>query len=179
MKKIIFIFSILLIQSVFADKKEYMQNYVIPNKAHKATYLLLKCETEVNFYNTEHADASVCIKAAHSLKNGDDLKPLAEKHRNKYTGESYFNAGVIYQFQDKNHKKALESYLKAYKEGYCNYDNCSVGRNIGYYYATGEGGNKMDKILAYKYFLESAKHGNEGSQHNLDYLCKESPWACK
>ena len=180
MKKIIFILSLLLIQNVFADKKDSIAKNVTPYKAHKAAYLLFKCEIEVKYYKTEHADANICIQAAQSLTNGDDMQPLSEKTRKKYIGESYFNAGIIYQYAEKKHKKALQSYLKAYNVGYCNYDDpCSVGRNIGYYYATGEGGNKMDKILAYKYFLESAKHGNEGSQRNLDFMCKNSPWVCK
>ena len=180
MKRIVLGLSLLvmLAQNIFADKASYMKEYE-GSKSVKALYKLLLCEAEAKFYKTEDANPEQCIEAANSILKGEDLGVLS-KNKKTYLGEAYFNAGIIYQYKLHNHKQALESYLKAYNVGYCdNGSDCSVGRNIGYYYATGEGGTPLDKIKAYQYFLESAKHGNAGSQRNLDILCKESPWACK
>jgi len=179
MKRIVLGISVflMLVQNGFAGRKE---DIVLANqyKHQKALYKLLLCASDAQYYKTENTNPEQCIEAANRILKGEDLGVLSED-RKTYLGESYFNAGIIYQFKLHNHKKALESYLKAYNVGYCDKDNCSVGRNIGYYYATGEGGTPLDKIKAYQYFLESAKYGNAGSQKNLDVMCKESPWACK
>lgn len=40
-------------------------------------------------------------------------------------------------------------------------------------------GLKQDKIKAYKYMMMAAKQGDVRAQSNLDFICNESPWACK
>jgi TPR repeat protein len=179
MKKIILGMGILFMAAQSGYSNKDMELMIIKQaKAKKALYKIMRCELEVKYYKTDKADPEICIEAAKSIRKGEDLGPLA-KDRKQYLGEAYFNAAIINQFKLKRHKKAFKLYLKAYKAGYCNYDNCSVGRNIGYYYGTGIGGVPLDKVKAYKYFLEATKHGNRGAQNNLDYLCSQSPWACK
>ena len=155
MKRIVLGISILLmlVQNGFANKKTKIASYD-KYKNQKALYKLLECEAEVEYYKTNSANPNICIEAANSIYKGEDLGFLS-KDKKKYLGESYFNAGIIYQWSRKNHKKALEVYIKAYNAGYCDYDNCSIGRNIGYYYATGTGGVKSDKIMELK--LENSR----------------------
>jgi len=65
--------------------------------------------------------------------------------------------------------KAVKLYEKA-----CN-NGCGAGCNeLGVMFY--EGGYK---IKAYQYWMKAARLGSTEAQHNLDILCKESPWACK
>ena len=47
--------------------------------------------------------------------------------------------------------------------------------NAGVLYDESEG----NYLKAYEFWMKSAKLGNTNAQHNLNRLCKKSPWACK
>jgi len=161
MKKTIIIITMLFNLNVFADE---------------AFSQLLKCEaTAVSKDSIKNANPQICIDAASLYK---EKKNLTTDER-KYYGEAYYNAGIMYTFGkgNKNYNKAYEMFLNAYKVGYGK-KYSDVMHKLGYFTRYGEGTEK-NKILAYKYYLEAAKMGNENSQNALDSLCKESPWACK
>jgi len=67
--------------------------------------------------------------------------------------------------------------LKLEKKIYPNATNviASLYLNTGLLYDESVG----DKLKAYEYYMKSAKLGNVDAQHNLNIMCKESPWACK
>jgi tetratricopeptide (TPR) repeat protein len=83
-----------------------------------------------------------------------------------------YNLARIYA-KSNNYKRAFPLYLNAGENGSIN-----AYTNIGYCYATGKG-VKKDTIKAYKAYMKAAKKGSTTAQNNLDFLCKESPWACK
>jgi len=85
-------------------------------------------------------------------------------------GVLYDNGGYVVQ---QDHSKAAKLYKKA-----CNLGDATGCLNLGYLYAKGYGVS-MNKFKAYKYWVKAAKQGNQQAQHNLDILCKQSPWACK
>lgn len=140
---------------------------------------VLECEEEIGVSKRlKNVNIEKCLN---SITYIEKIKNKSLLQLN-YLGESYFNAGIIYQFNEKylNHKKAFNMYKKSYDIGYCNKDTeCPNGRNLGYYYSTGEGGNEKNLILSYKYFKEAAEKGNSGASRNLEYICSKFPWACK
>jgi TPR repeat protein len=45
-------------------------------------------------------------------------------------------------------------------------------------YATGRGVPQNHR-KAYKLMSDALNHGNVDAQHNMNIICKESPWACR
>jgi TPR repeat protein len=140
----------------------------------KAFKKILKCEDIAGVEeNIKNGNPQVCIDAAILYKKQQQLLP----DEKKYYGEAYYNAGIIYYFGVKyqNKEKAFQMFNKAYKVDYSSSDLFNI---LGICYKTGRG-TTINKFKAYKFYIKSAKMGNEYAQKNLDILCKESSWACK
>jgi len=170
MKKLI-ILSLLII-NIYAITLETMDKAII--NAPEPLKQSFKCQREVYFFK-KTGNPNICIKAsqAYSKINNPNNEEKEE------LGMGYYNAGIIYAFGEKykSYDKAFKMFKLAYDAGYGQYTS-SVIAKLGYFYWQGWG-IKTNKILAYKYFLEAAKAGNQNAQTNLDIMCKQSPWACK
>lgn len=86
-----------------------------------------------------------------------------------------FNAGFCF-YKSEDYEESLKFFRKIEKNNSDNY-----GESLNFIGLMTEKGNgtKQNKIKAYNYYMEAAKIGNKNAQENLDYLCKNSPWACK
>ncbi len=165
MKNLIIICFLLISSNIYAITLETM-NRAISNST-GSQQQTFRCN-KIILFDKKNGNPDVCLKA--TKMSGIDKRNL---------GENYYNAGILYTFGEKykDHKKAFKMYKLSYDAGYGKYSS-SVMTKIGYFYWQGWG-IETNKILAYKYFLEGAKAGNQNAQGNLDILCKESPWACK
>ena len=92
----------------------------------------------------------------------------------RYIGNYYYNAGFIYEALGQ-HKAKMKMYKKALEYG-PNDDNINLELGAAYFYGEGVG---INKIKAYEHWRIAANQGNKGAQNNLNYLCSQSPWACK
>ena len=87
-------------------------------------------------------------------------------------GKIWFEKAEV-AFYEKDYAKAASLYKKACDAG------CALGcNNLGALYVKGLG-VPLNKIKAYQYWMKAARQGDAKAQHNLDILCRESPWACK
>ena len=170
--KLVSIFFLLITTNIYALTLETMDRAIInSSEPMKQSF---KCQREVKWFK-KNGNPEICIKASKAYSkiynpNNEEKEEL---------GRGYYNAGIMYTFGEKykDYKKAFKMYKLSYESGYGEYSS-SVMTKIGYFYRNGWGVD-TNKILAYKYYLEAAKAGNQNAQGNLDLLCKESPWACK
>ncbi len=165
MKNLIIISFIFITSNMYSVTLETINRAI--NKSTGSQQQTFRCN-KIVLFDKKKGNPNICIKA--TKMKGIDKRNL---------GENYYNAGILYTFGEKykDYKKALKMYKLSYDTGYSKYESGVISK-IGYFYWKGWG-VKTNKILAYKYFLEGAKIGNQNAQINLDILCKESPWACK
>jgi len=76
-------------------------------------------------------------------------------------------------YESRDYSKAAALYKKS-----CDGEVAKGCVNLGSLYANGQG-VEQNKIKAYQYWMEAAKMGNTGAQHNLGILCRQNPEACK
>lgn len=91
---------------------------------------------------------------------------------NQGYSKAQLNLGIMYTIK-RDYKKALELYTLAANQG-----DPDAQNTLGWVYFRGEG-IPVNKLLAYRIWLDAAKGGNFIAQKNLDMLCEDSPWACK
>lgn len=188
---------LILASQVYGVTLEEMNHY-IEASSHPTHKQMVICEREVEFIkkNPQECLKSVDMLLADKKKvtdkttlrfeyfGGDtsmliaanpDLENITDKeYIDKFIAQSYFNAGAIYS----NLKEAsmeVQMYQKVFKYE-PNYKSAHCNLGLSYYYGSGVESNK---IKAYEHWKIAAKQGHAGAQHNLDFLCKESPWACK
>ena len=113
--------------------------------------------------------------------DNDDARGCAvfyKKACDSGNAEGCNNLGVLYARGllgaiERDYTKAASLYRKA-----CNGRSAEGCNNLGFLYVKGKG-VPLNKIKAYQYWMKAARLGSTEAQHNLDILCKESPWACK
>lgn len=86
--------------------------------------------------------------------------------------KAQINLGLLYSIK-RDYEKTIELYTLASNQG-----DPEAQNMLGLIYFKGEG-TPVNKLLAYKLWVDSAKGGNHIAQRNLDMLCNDSPWACK
>ena len=145
-----------------------------PQECLTAVDMLLASRKNVNTTTTYRFDFySISVEIAKALQP-DRYKQTDKEFIDDFIAQSYSNAGVIYSKlgQDKIKVKMYEKAIE-YKP-----NDATTHYNLGvaYYYGEGIG---MNKIKAYEHWRAAAKQGLAQAQKNLDFLCSESPWACK
>ena len=86
--------------------------------------------------------------------------------------KDWFEKGQV-AAREGNYQKAVSLFKKA-----CNAGAAGGCNNLGVSYYKGQGVS-LNRIKAYQYWMKAAKQGSAEAQHNLDVLCRESPWACR
>lgn len=107
--------------------------------------------------------------------------PLATSWYKKSAEQGYHpaqnNLGLAYQ-KGRGVKEDLHKAKKWFEKASVQ-NNDLAQLNLGILYYSGGQDFPVNKIKAYESYLLAAKNGNYQAQNNLDYLCNESPWACK
>ncbi|MFA5232901.1 MAG: hypothetical protein WC390_00755 [Sulfurimonas sp.] len=168
--KKVFITAVLAVVSLSGMTLEEA-NIIVDSTNDFAIKQLYICEREASFiYN----NPKECIKAAQLSKKEASFGIKTYGTYEKYVAVMYSNAAIIYRSKkDHSNENTMNQKALQYNP---NHDTANLNLGVNYY--NGEGG-KVNKYKAYEHFKIAAKEGNVRAQNNLDFLCKESPWACK
>jgi TPR repeat protein len=174
--------ALIKIGDMYRYNEKWQTSYKNLNKALKYYKMSYK---KYNNFSSKKEIAETQLALAELYLFGDGVKQNSKKALQLYEKALYsdekimknnpgstYNLARIYA-NSNNFKKAFPLYLNAAENG-----SIHAYNNIGYCYSNGKG-VKKDAIKAYTAYMKAAKQGDSTAQHNLDVLCKESPWACK
>ncbi len=124
-------------------------------------------------------DASYFIYKANQAYKSGNYSTAAKLYKKACDGgesSGCINLGIMYD-KGKGVKQDYLTAAKLYKKA-CNGGDAFGCYNLGLLYVYGRG-VKQNKIKAYHYWMKAARRGITEAQHNLDILCRQSPWVCK
>jgi len=105
---------LLLVQNGFATTEKELNGFIKTYAQYPTLVQLLKCEKEAGFHSSS-GNVHKCLKAIEDISNNGDLGPL-NNDRHEFLGESYMNAGVLYDHQG-DKLNAYKYYMKSAKLG--------------------------------------------------------------